>query len=146
MPGQIFDEAGQAASWSDGVTAIVNPVDIAPDTPPPPANPPSDHGLLGFGTAGVMWPGSMAWSAGVIKVQLVKVRTFNYTHTWYKDNVSQEDIFANHVISMQVRILRQMLSMRNFEYTRQWNGLGGVIYIPSFPQLERKETAWPHAT
>lgn len=30
--------------------------------------------------------------------------------------------------------------------TRQWNGIGGIGYLPSFPQLERHVTTWPHAT
>ena len=29
---------------------------------------------------------------------------------------------------------------------RRWAGLGGLVYIPSFPQLSRNETTWPHAT
>lgn len=29
---------------------------------------------------------------------------------------------------------------------RRWNGVGQTFYIPSFPQLERNATTWPHAT
>lgn len=37
-------------------------------------------------------------------------------------------------------------ALNPISYTRQWNGIGGFIYIPSFPQLSRRETTWPHAT
>lgn len=29
---------------------------------------------------------------------------------------------------------------------RQWNGIGGIGYLPSFPQLDRHNTTWPHAS
>lgn len=31
-------------------------------------------------------------------------------------------------------------------FNRQWNGIGGIGYVPSFPQLDRKNTTWPHAS
>lgn len=33
-----------------------------------------------------------------------------------------------------------------FPGRRNWAGIGGFLYIPSFPQLRRKETLWPDAT
>lgn len=33
-----------------------------------------------------------------------------------------------------------------FPGRRVWAGIGGFLFIPSFPQLRRKETIWPDAT
>lgn len=37
-------------------------------------------------------------------------------------------------------------SFRRINGFRYWNNCSGGNYIPSFPQLERNETTWPHAT
>lgn len=91
-----------------------------------------------------MWPGSIIWGMGM-KVFRIQQKRFNFTRTsWYKDNLSQDDIFANHVSSMGMKVFR--IRFVALSYTRMWNGIGGTIYLPSFPQLDRQETVWPHAT
>lgn len=37
-------------------------------------------------------------------------------------------------------------SLHHVPGRRVWAGIGGFLFIPSFPQLRRKETIWPDAT
>lgn len=60
---------------------------------------------------------------------------------------NEQSLFPEQMRTMGVLIQDPDLEIgHDFLYTRQWNGIGGLAYIPSFPQLERKQTTWPHAT
>lgn len=71
-----------------------------------------------------------------------KQERFLFTRTW-------RPIYTGMPRNMPVFLQVGMLDGHNnalVTYTRQWNGIGGFRYLPSFPQLSRNETTWPHAT
>lgn len=87
---------------------------------------------------------------GVARSMAVKLNTWDapsiqissFTRTW-------SPIYTGMPRSMDVKFHVGMLDGHNYPmdvYVRKWNGFGGIQYLPSFPQLSRNETTWPHAT
>ena len=65
-----------------------------------------------------------------------------YTRTW-------SPYYTPFARSAAVFLVTDMMDGHNKamdNYQRFWAGIGGIKYLPSFPQLSRNETTWPHAT
>lgn len=62
----------------------------------------------------------------------------------------EQSLFPKQVFSGAVRVMLNPIGSPGMVLravmTRQWNGIGGVGYVPSFPQLDRHNTTWPHAS
>lgn len=108
--------------------------------------------LLGQWQIGAVWPGSIMWGSVVVY--------WMSGPTWIKADGSKPfrwQLMNNSLIgsnrasdptskTVQIGFFFGEPLILEVDGERQWNGIGGFIYIPSFPQLERKETSWPHAT
>lgn len=140
----VEDGTNGGAIYMDLVTAdvpIVKPIVEAKVVPE--LVPSQVASVLGQDQAPAMWPGSILWGAP-LQVWVIPFKRFNFTTTRDLDTRMDNSIFERKVVSMGVRTWKPPFVA--FNYSRTWNGIGGFAYIPSFPQLSRKETTWPHAT
>jgi hypothetical protein len=70
--------------------------------------------------------------------------TWNHHFSTIQDHWSIFDPYQQTVTFNFIGELLPILTLDNV--SQRWAGLGGLVYIPSFPQLNRNATTWPHAT
>lgn len=79
-----------------------------------------------------------------------------FTRTWAASDPTkvlhnesdEQSLFPpwNRPVSVRVIVPPILVVAVHHVTNRQWNGIGGIGYLPSFPQLDRKNTTWPHAS
>lgn len=145
MPGQIFDDGGQAASWADG-SGVVSSIDLVPITPPPETVPSQVMSILGQDQGSSILPGAIMWGAPVNAVLLDLIPISIDATKPFNGDLMNNSVFDLWNYNVDVKVIKVDLLFLSVDGSRTWNGFGGFQYIPSFPQLNRQETSWPHAT
>jgi hypothetical protein len=75
----------------------------------------------------------------------VRIRSVdNFVHTWAM-TLGPSQPFANQNRVLKVTRVNPTVLIKRIDGFRTWNGFGGLVFIPSFPQLNRRKTTWPHA-
>lgn len=146
MPGQIFDDGGQQYSMADG-SGLASSIVELPPTPPPETVPPQIVTASGQDSFAFLLNAQHAARLRLI-LHPKLLRIENWTYTWAETLAGWQGNwdFPNQNRSAQVRLMKVPVLILRLDAERTWNGIGGVFYIPSFPQLSRQETTWPHAT